>query len=98
MNTTRPAPQLAVHCQFLNRSVVSTGADQATTLCMHPAREGRACVGPFLEDLTTSCGLWERNPQSHLIPLPQPERWQGRRRREAYLGAPPGWDSARGWR
>ena len=54
-------------------------------------RAGKECVGPFLEDLTTSCGLWEPHPQAHLIPLPQPERWQRRRRREGY-------DLQRGWR
>ena len=88
MNPFRPgSPQLAVHCQWLKRNIVSSGADGVATLCMHPAREGRDCVGPFLEDLATNCGLWEAHPQSHLIPLPQPERWQRRRRREGYYDA-----------
>jgi hypothetical protein len=93
VNAFRPAaPQLAVHCQFLKRSIDSGRVEQVATTCMHPVREGKECVGPFLEDLTTSCGLWEPHPQSHLIPLPQPERWQRRRRREGY------YDSARDWR
>ena len=55
-------------------------------VCEHPAREGRPCIGPFLADLATDCRLWERSPQSHLIPLPEPERWQRRRRSgPAYL-------------
>jgi hypothetical protein len=47
-------------------------------------RDGQPCIGPFLEDLVTACGLWEAHPESHLIPLPQPERWQRRRRRQGY--------------
>jgi hypothetical protein len=48
-------------------------------VCQHPVREGLECVGPFLEDLVTSCGLWEPHPQAHMIPIPEPERWQQRR-------------------
>jgi len=59
-------------------------------LCGHPAREGRECVGPFLHDLTTDCGLWEPHPDRHLIAMPVPDRWQGRRRRSGY-------DMQRGW-
>ena len=51
-------------------------------------RSGKECIGPFLEDLTTSCGLWEANPQSHLIPLPQPERWQHLRAKLREAGVP----------
>jgi hypothetical protein len=65
--------------------------EQFLAVCEHPVREGKACVGPFLEDLATDCGLWEQHPESHLIPLPQPERWQRRRRRE-------GFDLQRTWR
>ena len=79
-----PKPHLAVHCQFLSRSVDPEALEGVVTTCQHPVRAGKECIGPFLEDLTTSCGLWEANPQSHLIPLPQPERWQHRRRREGF--------------
>lgn len=68
--------------------------EQFHAICYHPIREGKECVGPFLEDLSTSCRLWEPHPQSHLIPLPQPERWQGRRRREGFdmqRGRPADW-------
>jgi hypothetical protein len=77
-------PGLAVHCAYLKRSIEPGRGDALTMVCQHPVREGKACVGPFLDDLTTSCGLWEEHPQSHLIPLPQPERWQRRRRREGF--------------
>jgi hypothetical protein len=80
--TTPPAP-LAVHCQYLIRSASSDRREPAS-ICTHPVRDGRECIGPFLEDLATDCGLWEAHPDSHLIPLPQPERWQRRRRRQGY--------------
>jgi hypothetical protein len=83
--------QLAIHCQYLTRALEPGRVEQFFAICQHPVREGKECVGPFLEDLATSCGLWEPHPQSHLIPLPQPERWQRRRRRE-------GFDLQRAWR
>jgi hypothetical protein len=75
---------LAVHCQYLARSSHPGSGDDVDAVCRHPVRDGKECIGPFLEDLTTPCGLWERHPQSNLIPLPQPERWQHRRRREGF--------------
>jgi hypothetical protein len=75
--------RLAVHCQFLKRTLEPGLPDPFIMLCQHPIREGKECIGPFLEDLPTSCGLWEPHPQRNLIPLPEPERWQ-RRRREGY--------------
>jgi hypothetical protein len=90
-DTSAKTAQLAIHCQYLTRALETGRAEQFSAICQHPVREGKECVGPFLEDLTTSCGLWEPHPQSHLIPLPQPERWQRRRRRE-------GFDMQRAWR
>jgi hypothetical protein len=80
--TSPPAP-LAVHCRYLVRSVSSERREPAST-CTHPVRDGRDCIGPFLGDLATGCGLWEERPDSHLIPPPQPERWQQLRRRQGY--------------
>lgn len=77
-------PHLAIHCRFLRRTWDVDRRDPNVTLCQHPVREGKDCIGPFLEDLTTTCGLWESHPEAHLIPLPQPERWQRRRRREGF--------------
>lgn len=28
-------------------------------LCRHIVREGMDCVGPFLDEAETACGLWE---------------------------------------
>jgi hypothetical protein len=81
---TSPPAQLAVHCRFLIRAADSSGRREVASVCSHPVRDGRDCIGPFLEDLATSCGLWEERPDSHLIPLPQPERWQRRRRRQGF--------------
>jgi hypothetical protein len=75
---------LAVHCKFLKRTIEPGRPEPFVMVCTHPVRDGRQCVGPFLEDLVTDCGLWEGHPQSHLIPLPEPERWQQRRRREGF--------------
>jgi hypothetical protein len=74
----------AVHCQHLSRALDYGRGEEYTSICLHPARDGKECVGPFLEDLETGCGLWERVAQAYLIPLPQPERWQHRQRREGY--------------
>ncbi len=76
-------PHLAVHCQYLRRTIEPGRPEPFLMLCQHPIRDGNECIGPFLEDLTTSCRLWEPHPQSHLIPIPEPERWQ-RRRRSGY--------------
>lgn len=86
---SNPNP-LAVRCRYLQRPFVVRGGEPST-VCNHPVREGQACVGPFLHDLATACGLWEAHPESNLIASPQPERWQGRRRRD-------GFDMRRGWR
>ena len=30
-------------------------------LCTHIVRDDKDCIGPFLEDIETECGLWEPN-------------------------------------
>lgn len=82
--------QLAARCHYL-RQTINKERHEPMALCNHPIREGLECIGPFLEDLPTDCGLWEPHPQSHLIPAPQPERWRGRGRRGGY-------DMQRPWR
>ena len=82
--STTTGSHLAVHCLHLKRTVGSGRVGQYLTVCEHAVRAGKECVGPFLDDLGTSCGLWERHPEAELIPLPQPERWQRRRRREGF--------------
>lgn len=78
------APRYAVHCLHLQRIQAYGRGDDTLTICQHPVREGKDCVGPFLEDLETGCGLWEPDPQSYLVPLPKPEGWQRRPRREGF--------------
>jgi hypothetical protein len=80
--TSTERPHYAVHCQYLKRTIEPGRPDPFVMLCTHPIRDGRQCVGPFLEDMVTDCGLWEPHPQAHLIPLPEPER--GRTRRQGY--------------
>jgi hypothetical protein len=88
MNASRnELPRLAVHCAFLQQPS-TRGVREPITLCGHPARDGRRCIGPFLHDLPTDCGFWEPHPERHLIAAPMPDRWQGRRR---------GYDMQRGW-
>ena len=59
----------------------------ADDLCMHPAREGSDCVGPFLEDLTTTCGLWEPHPQKAPHPAAAARTLAATPRREGYYDA-----------
>jgi hypothetical protein len=75
---------LAVHCLYLKRGILSGSPEQYLAVCQHPVRAGKECIGPFLEDLTTPCRLWEAHPDAAIIPLPQPERWQGRRRHDGF--------------
>ncbi len=52
--------RLAADCRYLRRTIDTTRADgPLVCLCQHPVRAGLDCVGPFLEDLPTRCGLWE---------------------------------------
>jgi len=52
--------RLAIACMFLRRTIDSRRLDgPVVTLCTHPVRDGFDCVGPFMEDLPTACGLWE---------------------------------------
>jgi hypothetical protein len=53
-------PHLAIQCRFLRRTIDSNRLEgPVVTLCTHPVRDGFDCVGPFMDDLPTSCGLWE---------------------------------------
>lgn len=40
------------------------GGGQLLNLCQHLVREGSECVGPFLDDAETTCGLWEASPDA----------------------------------
>jgi len=57
------ALRLAADCWFLKRTMDLSRRDEPlVTLCTHPVRDGFECVGPFMEDIPTTCGLWEPGP------------------------------------
>lgn len=54
------ALRLAADCRFLRRTIDSSRADgPLVCLCEHPVRDGFDCIGPFLDEMPTDCGLWE---------------------------------------
>ena len=52
-------PHLAARCLHLKMTMAPRPATGLLNLCMHIVREGSECVGPFLDDAETTCGLWE---------------------------------------
>ena len=54
-------PHLAARCLHLKMTMAPRPATGLLNLCMHIVREGSECVGPFLDDAETTCGLWEAN-------------------------------------
>jgi hypothetical protein len=54
------AQRLAADCRHLRRTIDGSRADgPLVCLCDHPVRSGFDCVGPFLDEMPTDCGLWE---------------------------------------
>jgi len=70
--------RLAARCRYLRMTLDSTRMGGVVNLCDHIVRDGSDCVGPFLEDHETPCGLWELKPDARPIAqpttLPAPER------------------------
>jgi len=61
----RPGLPLAIQCRHLRRTIDSSRLDgPVVCLCEHPVRSGFDCVGPFIEDLPTDCGLWEAKSEN----------------------------------
>lgn len=56
------SPRFATDCRFLQRTFDSSRIDSFVTRCRHIVRDGTDCVGPFLDEAETACGLWERVP------------------------------------
>ena len=53
---------MAIDCRWLRRTIDSSRpGDPFRMLCTHIVRDGRDCIGPFLEDMETGCQLWEPN-------------------------------------
>lgn len=57
-------PRFAVDCQWLRRTIDSSRTDPYVMICGHIVRDGQDCVGPFLEDVETNCGLWDPNERA----------------------------------
>ena len=58
-NETQPALRLASKCLYLRTTLGNAPEAGLLNLCTHIIRDGRECVGPFLDDHETTCGLWE---------------------------------------
>lgn len=56
---TREEPRFAARCRFLRMTMAGTPEGGLVNRCEHIVREGMECVGPFLDDYETDCGLWE---------------------------------------
>lgn len=52
-------PRYAARCRWLRLTFDEGSSGDLTNRCMHIAREGLRCVGPFLDETETTCGLWE---------------------------------------
>lgn len=69
--------RLATDCRYLRRTIDTARADgPLVCLCEHPVRSGLDCVGPFLEDLPTACGLWEETRLTPVADIGRP--WANR--------------------
>jgi hypothetical protein len=67
-----PEFRYAAQCKYLRTTLDSERRGELLNLCQHIVREGSECVGPFLEDSETDCGLWEYRPR--LMPAMSRER------------------------
>jgi len=52
----------APRCAFLRTTLGSAPGAGLVNLCTHIVRDGSPCVGPFLDDTPTTCGLFEPKP------------------------------------
>jgi hypothetical protein len=55
-------PRYAAGCRFLRMTMGSIPGVNLVNVCRHIVREGMECVGPFLDETETYCGLWEGRP------------------------------------
>lgn len=52
----------AARCRWLRLTFDERSRGELANLCTHVVREGMRCAGPFVEEMETTCGLWERKP------------------------------------
>jgi hypothetical protein len=64
-----PEPHYAARCAFLRTTLGSAPAGGLLNTCRHIIRDGSPCVGPFLDDTPTTCGLFEPKPGRSAPPL-----------------------------
>ena len=57
--STDPEPRYAARCSYLRMTLDSKRMGTVVNLCTHIIRDGSECVGPFLDETETACGLWE---------------------------------------
>ena len=63
--TMTQTPKLAIDCMWLRRTIDSTQTTNPfLTLCSHIIRDGKDCVGPFLDQMETDCRLWDPSERS----------------------------------
>jgi hypothetical protein len=61
--TAQTELRLAAKCLYLRMTMGERPGSGLVNICQHIVREGRECVGPFLDDHETPCGLWEAKPR-----------------------------------
>ena len=54
-----PEPQYAARCLYLRMTLDSKRMGTVVNICTHVIRDGSDCVGPFLDETETNCGLFE---------------------------------------
>jgi hypothetical protein len=57
--------RLAARCRYLRMTLGQRPGMGLVNRCEHIVRDGMECVGPFLDDHETDCGLWELAPPQH---------------------------------
>ncbi|MDP6604982.1 MAG: hypothetical protein QF664_01800 [Dehalococcoidia bacterium] len=69
---------MAIDCRWLRRTIDSGHAQSPfRTICTHIVRDGKDCVGPFLEDMETDCRLWDPNERlAARLPASVRDGWQ----------------------
>lgn len=60
--------RFAARCAYLKMTMGERPGGHLVNICRHIIRDGRECVGPFLDDHETSCGIWEPAPGHLTIP------------------------------
>lgn len=67
MSDAPPTHRYAAQCLYLRMTLDSKHIGGVVNLCQHLIRDGMECVGPFLDEAETACGLWEIKPGSRWL-------------------------------